>query len=68
MDTIEYFINFMNCGYKACDSWWNALGHLSNKQWKGEEKKLTETAISYSDLISKFGENELKYPPKKNLH
>lgn len=32
-------------------------------------KKLTATAISNSDLISQFGKNELKYPPKKkNLH
>lgn len=54
----------MNCGYEASDSWWSALGHLSNK---GGEKKLTATAISYSDLISKFGENELKYPPKKKF-
>lgn len=35
---------------------------------KEKKKKLTAIAISYSDLISKFGENELKYPSKKNLH
>lgn len=34
---------------------------------KKKKKKLKATAISYSDLISKFGENELKYPPNKKI-